>query len=796
MRIWTFDLRIAGWAAALAFCASTAVPAAVPPQSERGAYVRAVSMWDYPAGSKHCDGSARPSWDGMAMGWYYDLTNGYPAPNGHGSRAWWRDGTQRDGYIVDSQFVDPDLQSWGKDYMDDKADEPDALMVTMHGGNAFDGRWIGTVRVNEYGDDGTLNNCGAYQGHMEFGDTDLEFLHLSSCTSMDQDDWYPNWASSFKGVHQIDGFHGIMYINEGYIDDYRDFSDDAFDTSIGISWVENLYDFRSAGQNQCPVALGAGVGANGQSSAWDRLVHERYDNVYADPTTPTWYGVVWVGGCDPKSGFPLPTIGATPVAPRASSPSAKPQEGLAGSGGAADELPPIDRTARTLADYVAQVDAALPAIPSAILAAAPGPDWMASVNVALVASAIGDAPPDTIVSDGTRTEGRDAADTKVTKLDTARGRVRYINRLRHLDWDTDPHSAWSATASLAMVEGAINVLGVPAAERAPARVDTLQGQDYDAGSASSIPHSALELERWVTYERTVNGFPVEQSIVRGAVSNNGQIARLHVRWPRFRLRSGLTLRPRQDVVNELAARIQQDEFGAAVNLEIELGYVPSGADYIPAAVATLDDVYSAEIVYVPLVDIPPDRDFDAVADADDNCVEDRNPGQEDSDRDGVGDACDNCPSTFNPGQEDGDASDGSANPPDGIGDACDEVEDVCQLSAGGCEVFTAAQCLAEGAVFAADAVGPLRFTSSADLDWNAVPGTGYNLYRGTIGGASWTYDHACFEPDLPSPMASDGSVPSPDESFYYLVSVETACGETGLGSSSRGAPRPNADPCP
>jgi hypothetical protein len=347
-----------------------------------------------------------------------------------------------------------------------------------------------------------------------------------------------------------------------------------------------------------------------------------------------------------------------------------------------------------------------------------------------------------------------------------------------------------------MVEGAIDVLGVPAAERSPARVDTLGGQDYQAGSTTRIPYSTLELERWVTYERKVNGFRVEESLVRGAVSNHGQIARLHVRWPQFRLRSGLTLRPRQDVVAELAARIQQDEFGAAVNLEIELAYAPSGAYYIPVAVAILDDVYSGEIVYVPLVAMAPDQDFDAVADAADNCIEDKNPGQEDNDRDGVGDACDNCPSTSNPGQEDGDPSDGSANPPDGVGDACDEVEDVCQLAAGGCEVLTGAQCRADGAVFTADAVGPLQFTTSVDLSWNAVPGSGYNLYRGSIGGAAWTFDHACFEHDLSSPMASDGTVPSPAASFYYLLSVETACGETGLGSSSNGTPRPNAAPCP
>ncbi|MEL6924448.1 MAG: thrombospondin type 3 repeat-containing protein [Bacteroidota bacterium] len=80
-----------------------------------------------------------------------------------------------------------------------------------------------------------------------------------------------------------------------------------------------------------------------------------------------------------------------------------------------------------------------------------------------------------------------------------------------------------------------------------------------------------------------------------------------------------------------------------------------------------------------------DSDGDGVCNADDNCVNTFNPGQQDSDGDGIGDACDtadpcanaggdsdgdgvcdnvdNCVNTFNPGQQDSDG--------DGKGDACD-----------------------------------------------------------------------------------------------------------------------------
>ncbi|UCE19411.1 MAG: thrombospondin type 3 repeat-containing protein [Gemmatimonadota bacterium] len=62
-----------------------------------------------------------------------------------------------------------------------------------------------------------------------------------------------------------------------------------------------------------------------------------------------------------------------------------------------------------------------------------------------------------------------------------------------------------------------------------------------------------------------------------------------------------------------------------------------------------------------------DRDEDGILDAEDNCPNNYNPGQEDVDGDGLGDACDNCPDHVNPDQIDTDG--------DGTGDVCDACTD-------------------------------------------------------------------------------------------------------------------------
>ena len=168
-----------------------------------------------------------------------------------------------------------------------------------------------------------------------------------------------------------------------------------------------------------------------------------------------------------------------------------------------------------------------------------------------------------------------------------------------------------------------------------------------------------------------------------------------------------------------------------------------------------------------------DADLDGLGDACDNCPEVVNVGQSDLDADGAGDACDNCLGIYNPPQSDHDA--------DGEGDRCD---------------------LDDGRLYLVlDAGGGTNWDDEPPPGPIALPG-GFNLYQGRLdvlrAGGDYTQD-----PDsvpgaarfcgILDPWQQNLDAPESGEALFFLVGWR---GSADLGSTSDGAPRPNANPCP
>jgi hypothetical protein len=261
------------------------------PSWEREALVRVVSVWD-----SNCDATNVRSLDNMVDNWYDTITDA----DTYGDDAWSGDGFYHNGNIVDSDFTDPDVVAWGRDFENDHVDEPDAVLVGLHGGVGTGGRWNAIVRVNEPGD----GNCTSWQGHMRFGNSDLEFLHMVSCHSMNQDVWELEWQDSFSRLHQAEGFHGVTRSSRFYAHRYESFAQDGFENSIAQSWIDHLYkDKTRANRDMCPVARVHGVGP---TEAEARIADERYDWVFPDPIPGAGTAVViYISGCDPLDQPPL-----------------------------------------------------------------------------------------------------------------------------------------------------------------------------------------------------------------------------------------------------------------------------------------------------------------------------------------------------------------------------------------------------------------------------------------------------------------------------------------------------------
>lgn len=152
----------------------------------------------------------------------------------------------------------------------------------------------------------------------------------------------------------------------------------------------------------------------------------------------------------------------------------------------------------------------------------------------------------------------------------------------------------------------------------------------------------------------------------------------------------------------------------------------------------------------------------------------------------------------------GEVCDGADNDCDGSSDEGDPEggHDCGEGAPGSCD-FMATTCVA-GELICEIGSGPapevapdLVFLDLQTLHWTVAGGaSSYALYRGSQGGAPWSFNHTCLQAPLAGPPAITAAEPPPDSAFYYLLSGRNACGEGALGRASSGEDRPTATLCP
>jgi hypothetical protein len=91
----------------------------------------------------------------------------------------------------------------------------------------------------------------------------------------------------------------------------------------------------------------------------------------------------------------------------------------------------------------------------------------------------------------------------------------------------------------------------------------------------------------------------------------------------------------------------------------------------------------------------------------------------------------------------------------------------------------------------------LLFTGKTSFGWKPEASVGtYSVYRGFVSGLPAGYG-TCLASGLAVTQATDATVPTAGQCFFYLVTAENLLAEEGtMGKKSDGTTRPNTAPCP
>lgn len=222
-------------------------------------------------------------------------------------KGWPRDGKLVNGNINLDRFCDPDSGISGCSDYTNGIDEADAVMVGVHGSDDGD-HWEGLLR-----DSGTSgSSCRANNSDDLRPDVDLEFLHLVSCHSLDDDNLPYAWEmmqdpvdspGNGRRLQLLTGFHGNTGIGTSLTGEYKQVAKDGFKGALSDAWMDNLYDpsvtyVGTAGVwEMCPIAYTIGSTSNLCTNLLDDT---GYGSVGFDPSNDTYYCYTYMEDCLPS----------------------------------------------------------------------------------------------------------------------------------------------------------------------------------------------------------------------------------------------------------------------------------------------------------------------------------------------------------------------------------------------------------------------------------------------------------------------------------------------------------------
>jgi hypothetical protein len=177
--------------------------------------------------------------------------------------------------------------------------------------------------------------------------------------------------------------------------------------------------------------------------------------------------------------------------------------------------------------------------------------------------------------------------SKSMRIRRADGAFRYHSRKRVFTPDLKGKGVPAPDLVYRNMQGLLRELGFPLAEGGKPDVQTqemaLSGEDNRV--AERFPVYAF-----FNLQRQIGGIPVEGSTVRAALNPRGEVQRLKIAWPHFKVRTGAELRSRERVLEEAFQKVLAQDHTEKMRLASRLVYTRTQkGEYLPAVQVDVSD---------------------------------------------------------------------------------------------------------------------------------------------------------------------------------------------------------------
>lgn len=214
--------------------------------------------------------------------------------------------------------------------------------------------------------------------------------------------------------------------------------------------------------------------------------------------------------------------------------------------------------------------------------------WEDNLHYSLLNKLLGETP---FQWEGTAQPPADADrledESKSMRIRRVDGSFRYQSRKRVFTTDLKGKGVPAADIVTRQVQGILQNLGFPLVEAGRPDVKT---QEMGVSGESGAIAERFPIYSFFVMNRHIEGIPVEGSDVRAAVNPRGEVQRLKIAWPHFKVQSGVELRSRERVLEETFQKVIAQDPTEKLELASRLVYTRTvKGEFLPAVQVDVSD---------------------------------------------------------------------------------------------------------------------------------------------------------------------------------------------------------------